>query len=46
MKLKSTYGLRAMLSRFTIKRAKHNAPNWFNRSHCLPFLGKVRQVLF
>ena len=31
MQLKSTCGPRAMLSRFTIKRAKHYAPNWFNR---------------
>ena len=32
-----------MLSRFSIQRAKHYAPNWFD---CLSFLGKVRQVLF
>ena len=28
--MKSTYGPRAMLSRFTIRRGKHYAPNWFN----------------
>ena len=38
--LKSTCGPRAMLSRFSIHRAKHYAPN------CLSFLAKVRQVLF
>ena len=36
MQLTSTCGPRAMLSRFTIRRAKHYAPNWL----------EVRQVLF
>ena len=30
MQLKSICGPRAMLSRFTIKRGKHYAPNWFS----------------
>ena len=44
--MKWTSGPRTMLPCFNIKRAKYYSPNWFNWSHCLPFLGKVSQVLF
>ena len=37
MQLKSTCGLRAMLSRFTIKRY---APNWFDFFVVCPFWAK------
>ena len=43
MQLKSTCGPHVMLSRFTIRCAKHYASNWFN---CLSFLGKVRKVFW
>ena len=46
MQLKSASGISAMLSRFTIKRAKHYALNWFNCLIVCVFLGKVGQVLF
>ena len=40
MQLKSTYGPRAMLSRFTIKCVKHYASNWFNYLIVCPFWAK------
>ena len=40
MQLKSTCGLLAVLSRFTIKRAKHYALNWFNCLVVSPFWAK------
>ena len=40
MKLKSARGLRAMLSRFTIKCMKYYAPNWFNCLIVCPFWAK------
>ena len=40
MQLKSTSGPRAMFSRFTIKLAKHYAPNLFNCLIDCPFWAK------
>ena len=40
MQLKFTCGLSAMLSHFTIKRAKYYAPNWFNCLIVCPFWAK------
>ena len=37
MQLKSTCGPPAILSRFTIKCAKHYVPNWFNCLIVYPF---------
>ena len=38
--MKLIYGPRVMLSRFTIKHAKHYAPNWFNCLIVCPFWAK------
>ena len=44
MQLKSTFGPRVMLSRFTIKFARQYASNWFN--YLVVLSGKVKQLLF
>ena len=44
MQLESICGPRAMLSRFTIQRAKHHARNWFNCLIVCPF-GKSQAVI-
>ena len=41
MQLKSICGPRAMLSRFTVKRKKHYAPNWFNYLIVCPFWARL-----
>ena len=43
--MKSTYGPRAMLSRFTIRLGKHYAPSWFNCLIACLFWA-VRHVVF